>query len=267
MPPLSNKRRRQFGAGGIGLSLLALLALAARTGRDGMQTREQASIDQFRRNPTASTIGGLLPTFTTIKVDFPSRLALHSSALIELTYARYIADGGDQFVMQNGEMKLIPGTPRPGKPIISLARAVRVPLQSSALTIAPEAAIAPEDAGLPYVFRWTVSPKEVGENHHALLDLADLISPSTEGGIFGTTEISLAGQQTELKGGTQLVLPFKVVDDRTVGDRVLQMLAGAPALLGFILTYPLVVDWLKKRLRRPRASRTAEGDSPKAARK
>ena len=264
---LRPKLRRRFAIAGVGASVLiwisrSVIWSAAPSAPDPF-VLETAEIEQFRRNPTASTGLGELPTIALLKIEFPARMALQSTREVVLEYSNYIATGGDEVELRDGQNFFKPGKPRPGSPIARLRREMSARLDSSAFDTTNAIVTAMEDAVLPHTFRWTITPRRVGQ-HLVMLDLQDIIDSSTGSPLFGTTEVAIAGKIASLERGVQLPLAIMVFDEEKQFAWLWNTLNVIPALIGFVLTYPLFVEWLRRKLKRARPPKPARSASMEA---
>lgn len=106
--------------------------------------------------------------------------------------------------------------------------------------------------GTPYPlhFDWTVSPKIEGR-HDLLLDLSEITHNAREdsaGG--GATDVQIGDRKVELKDGVGLPLQIEVTGLFGLPKTIANAVISLPALLGFILNYPIFLDWLRKRRER-----------------
>ena len=119
-------------------------------------------------------------------------------------------------------------------------------LTSSGFDIAPDQEISkPAGTPLPTEYAWTISPKREGE-HNLLLDLSGFIGPLQEN---QQLESVLAVNERPLVFGDTRVLRLDVIVKTPwgVGGTTMALIRALIALIGFVLVYPVVAEWIKLR--------------------
>ena len=132
-------------------------------------------------------------------------------------------------------------------PLLSLSQ-VNLPyegsatLESAGFDIAPEGDV--EKYGVPpLLFAWTIRPKSEGK-HILLMNIAGL----HEGGSVKVLDQSLTinGSRSPQENVDLLKLPVTVLTVWGISRITFELGSGIVALIGFLLTYPLLVDLLRR---------------------
>jgi hypothetical protein len=128
----------------------------------------------------------------------------------------------------------------------SLDREIQINLLSSGFEI-QGLSDAKKGAHYPLVFTWTISPKKEG-NHEMLLDLSNIVRDArNDSELIGLTVVRMNSNIASLKDGMVLPLTINVTGPLGVPNWIVSAGASIPGLLGFVLTYPLFVDWLRRK--------------------
>ncbi len=119
-------------------------------------------------------------------------------------------------------------------------------LTSSGFDIAPDQEISkPPGTRLPTEYAWTISPRREGE-HNLLLDLSGFIGPLQENQQLES--VLTVNERSVVFGDTQVLrLDVIVKTPWGVDGTTLTLIRAFFALLGFVLVYPVVVEWIKLR--------------------
>ena len=81
-----------------------------------------------------------------------------------------------------------------------------------------------------------------------LLDLSDIVRDArNDSELIGVTEVRVNSNITSLKDGTVLSLTVDVTGPLGLPNWIVRTGASIPGFLGFALTYPLFVDWLRRK--------------------
>jgi len=131
------------------------------------------------------------------------------------------------------------------KRLLYLHSPFEVPLVSSGFDI-QGLSTAKAGTSFPLTFAWTISPKKEG-THELLIDLSNIISHAGSDSKF--TDVRVGDQKVELVDGAVLPLKIKVTGQFGVPGWIVNAGALLPGFFGFFLTYPLFVEWLKKKYR------------------
>ena len=119
-------------------------------------------------------------------------------------------------------------------------------LTSSGFDIAPDREISkPAGTPLPTEYAWTISPKREGE-HNLLLDLSGFISPLQENQQLESV-LSVNERPRVFDDTRVLRLDVIVKTPWGVDGTTLALIRALIALLGFVLVYPVVAEWIKLR--------------------
>lgn len=244
---ISERQRLLWGSALIGVSVVLLMAsfawmlvlpLKSDGGRDSA-----ATVAQYRSNVTASTTPTLsVPTQTNIAISFPQEMTVDETRRVSVKVERFTVGLDLPAGGSSGQIKF----EKRLEPVKTLGRDVEVKLVSSAFDIQGLSA-AKEGTPYPLVFTWTISPKKEGK-HEILLDLSEFVRDArADSKVIGTTEVHLGHDGIDLKDGTALPLQVNVSGQFGVPGWIVTAGASLPGFFGFVLTYPLFVDWLKRR--------------------
>jgi len=259
MLTISPRQRLLWGSALIAASVLLLMASFAWTlvlpvpDSDGGGA-STATVSQYRSNVTASTTPTLsVPTQTNVTISFPAEMSADETRRVSVKVERFtvgldLPSGGS-----SGEVRF----EKKLEPVKAVGRDVEVKLVSSGFEV-QGLSTAKEGAPFPLSFTWTISPKKEGK-HELLLDLSEFVRDArSDSSLIGTTEVRVRDDKIDLKNGA--VLPLQVVVTGQFGVPGWLVSAGAsiPGFFGFILTYPLFVEWLKRR-RQPEPNKRLKG--------
>lgn len=201
-----------------------------------------ASVSQYLSNITASTTPMLVfPTQTNITISFPAEMSDDETRRVSVKVERFFVGYGLPSTWNSEKVvRLEKGI----EPVKVLDRDVEVKLLSSGFDVQGLSTVK-EGAPFPLSFTWTISPKKEGK-HELLLDLSEFVRDARTDS-YGTTEVRVRGDKVDLKDGTVLPLRVTVTGKFGVPSWLVSAGASLPGFFGFVLTYPLFVDWLKRR--------------------
>lgn len=212
------------------------------TANRSQDQRYTASITQQRRNLVASNEPMLLvPTQTRIEISAPRRMEKGDSARVQVSVTKY-KEVVDLFSKTPKAILL--------EPVKYASRDTEVRLVAPAFDTG---ALAQRKEGAPYPLRydWSIVAKSDGR-HMLLLDLSEVMDTArVDSEASGRTAVTVDKQPNELKEGNNLQLDIEVTGPAGLPPLLVNLLSGLPALLGFVLTYPLLVKWFEARVRRP----------------
>ena len=253
MLSITPKQRLSLGSLLIGASLLLFLGIFAwlpvSPKSDHVETNSTALVSQYRGNVTASNTQMLsVPTQTNITISFPSQMNADETVRVTTKVERYIVAGGFVSNPTTGELQL----DKKLDPIKTAPSNIEVKLVSSAFEV-QGLSIQKEGTPFPLYFTWTITPKKEG-THELLIDLSEIVRDSRlDSSINGKTDVRFGNIAGNLNEGVVLPLKIKVTQFGLPGW-IINAGASLPAFLGFVLTYPLFVEWLNKKMKsgRPR---------------
>ena len=182
-----------------------------------------AQVEWFRR---ALELGGPRGRSTErridLKVTYPEEIRENEAPSVELRY---------------DEERGLTGEP-PGEITAAVA------LSSPAFQITPGEPI--RRSGVPpFTFAWVVQPKAEGR-YALLLDLGDLLQRDSLEVL--DDKVTLNGQAVHLEDARSLVLHVRVFTVWGISRTTFEALRAGGGILGFILTYPLWIQWVRRRL-------------------
>lgn len=262
MMDIPSQKRLLLGSTLIGTSVILLLATYVWTlVRVNGQDDSTATVAQYRRNLTASTTPTLsVPTQTNITISFPQEMTINETRGISVKIARFTVGLDLPTEGSSDEVKF----EKKLEPVKTLEDDAEVNLVSSGFDI-DGLSTAKEGTPYPLTFMWTISPKKEGK-HELLLDLSEFVRDSrTDGQPIGTTEVRLRDDKIELRDGTTLPLQVSVRGQFGLPSWAVTTGASLPGFLGFILTYPLFLEWLKRR-RKPKPNNRLNAKTRKRGR-
>jgi hypothetical protein len=261
MLTISPRQRLVWGLALIAISGVLLMAsfawMLVLPMRDHGGRSSNATVSQYRSNVTASTTPSSPsladPTQTNITISFPAEMTADETRRVSVKVERFtvgldLPSGGSSEQMRF-EKKL--------EPVKAVGRDVEIKLVSSGFDV-QGLSTAKEGAPFPLGFTWTISPKKEGK-HELLLDLSDFVRDArSDSSLIGTTEVRVHDDKIDLKDGAVLPLHITVTGQFGVPGWLLSAGASLPGFFGFILTYPLFLDWLKRR-RTPKPNKRLKG--------
>lgn len=247
MLTMSATQRLWFGAMLVAVSALLLLGafagvLSLSLWADG-KSDATATVAQYRSNVTASTTPTLsVPTQTNIAIAFPAEMTTDETRSVSLKVERFVVGLDIAAGSASDEVKF----EKKMTPVKALGRDVEVKLVSSGFDI-QGLSTAKEGTPFPLRFTWTLTPKKEGR-HELLIDLSEFVRDSrVDSDLIGATDVRLRGAKIDLQDGTALPVVIQVAGPFGVPSWIVTAGASIPGFIGFLLTYPLFVDWLKRR--------------------
>lgn len=260
MMTITPKKRLLWGFALIGTSVILLMTFSARTLVLPVPTISNghatsiATVSQYRSNVTASNIPTLsVPTQTNVTIAFPAEMSVDQTQRITVKVERFAV--GLDWPAGGASEKV--GFEKKLEPVKAVGRDVEVKLVSSGFDI-QGLSTAKEGAPFPLCFTWTISPKKEGK-HELLLDLSEFVRDArSDSGLIGATDVRVRDGKVDLKDGEVLPLQVLVTGQFGVPGWLVSAGASIPGFFGFILTYPLFVDWLKRR-REPEPNKRLKG--------
>lgn len=200
----------------------------------------------------------------TVVVDVPRRIALGDQGVLRLEYG---------VVLQRGETRI--DLAELGQPV-RLGAAVRT---GPSLIVVPPAELAdgPVAAPPPLRLSWLIEPQSLGSKRLLLdleLDLGLHAEASADGGALGDAaaaaefvvrrrSLSINGVSREAPAGEALPLEILAVTRFGLSQQAFTLLRLVASGLGFVLSYPLLVELGKRWLPRlaPASDASASGES------
>lgn len=119
-----------------------------------------------------------------------------------------------------------------------------VELSSATFKIVPSPRIS-RSGTPPFVYTWVVTPQSLGR-HALLVDIAQLLDRDSIDVLEDV--VTLNGKALATANATSLALPVRVLTEWGISGRTFNLLRAAVGLLGFILTYPLWIQWVRRLL-------------------
>jgi hypothetical protein len=204
-------------------------------------TPEHEATLQQRLEPNAVGVGEREPSpvqRVRLTFTYPERLRENETGVVTLRYER-VQEQRKGYAASS--------------PIITTAlqisdREITAELASSGFKIAPASAVKREKGvSLPLVIKWTITPEKEGQ-HALVLDVSDMFlraMPKSNDQV--TTDFMLNGAQALMRDEGVVDLPIKVTTQWGVSQIAVSLVSGFFALLAFVVSYPVLVAWLKRR--------------------
>lgn len=123
-----------------------------------------------------------------------------------------------------------------------------VELHSSGFKISPSTKIKKASmTELPTLFLWTIKPESEGD-HTIILDISELIRLATKDSIL-ENNLMVNGQKNELDYYGSIRFPIRVFTFWGISRKAYGLTKNIILFCGFILMYPVLHEWLKRRLK------------------
>jgi len=120
-----------------------------------------------------------------------------------------------------------------------------IKLSSSAFTIAPEKKITKkEGTDFPTQFLWTITPQQSG-SHLLIIDLTEVLSIEYMENPAFFELFTINGNSEDLIKSRTQTLPVKVYTPLGISKAASSWIMYLGGLIGFVLMYPLFIDWVK----------------------
>ncbi|MBX3741410.1 MAG: hypothetical protein KF712_10495 [Akkermansiaceae bacterium] len=121
---------------------------------------------------------------------------------------------------------------------------LNISVKSSGFEVEPDSAILVENDKLPLEIKWTVSPKGEGD-HIILLHISEVLGYGMRYGEWRSAKIN--GKSVEPLASGDYELPIKVYTYWGVPRIFASCVAGVFTLIGFMLSWPIVLGFLERR--------------------
>lgn len=207
---------------------------------DGGAPQREAALDQ-RLEPNAIGVGEREPSpIQRVRLTFtyPKRLRENETGVVMLRYERQL----------DRRMGYAASSPTVTTDVRRSDRELSAELTSSGFKIAPASTAKREPgATLPLVIKWTITPEKEGQ-HAVVLNVGDMLlrtMPKSRDQL--TTDFLLNGTAAPMRDEGVIDLPITVTTQWGVSQVVVTLVSGLFALLAFIVSYPVLVEWLKRR--------------------
>lgn len=131
-------------------------------------------------------------------------------------------------------------------------------LDSLAIEVqAPAIKTIPAGTKLPAERLWSIKPKDEGD-HNLVLNVSSALMAASSQDLV-EANLLVNGSDLQLPASGEIPLPLKVTTVWGVSEVTVNIVRGVLGLLGFILMYPLLVEFIKKRM--GHESQQSESDS------
>lgn len=121
-----------------------------------------------------------------------------------------------------------------------------VELHSSGFKISPSTKIQKTSmTELPTLFVWTIKPESEGD-HTLVLDISQLIRRTTKDTLSLENRLIVNEQEKKLDDYGILSFPVTVFTFWGISRKVYAVIRNIFLLMGFILMYPILLEWLKR---------------------
>lgn len=194
------------------------------------QRLQKHAVGTGERRPSPLQIGRL--TFY-----YPRYLRENQTGVVALTYERFL----DTPKSYSDPKDIIRTELR------SLDKDVIARLSSSGFKVSPEDAIKRNKGqSLPAIFKWTITPEKEGY-HPLVLDVSELLlytSPKARDEL--TTQFVLNGAVTPLRDEGIVDLPVQVDTRWGIPQTWVTIASAVVGFAGFLIGYPVFVEWLKR---------------------
>lgn len=192
-----------------------------------------------------------------IKVKYDSSISIDQSQIVELTYEKnYFKVADPTYTMDRNHVtdsESIAEDVEQRKVAKILGNDITLKLESSGFDIAPESVKQTKGKETPVKFRWTATARNTGD-HSLVIDLSQLLLATDQTRLGMSEEFfqvmtssSVNNKSIELRDSYILILPVTVLTVWNITQRQFLILEYLVALLGFLLMYPLLHDYVRSR--------------------